>query len=110
MSTLLYLVEDEAGKKRIQKQVDYHSFESMYFSLPIIGYFLEHGVRAVTTWQIIHLPQLVGSVWPITENLLRSIPMVDRHWHEVKRCAARLWWHKEEHFHGRQAAPYNPAM
>ena len=110
MSTLLYLDDDGMGKKRIQKQLDYHSFESMYFSLPILGYFLEHGVRAITSWQIIQLPRIVASIWPRTEKLLRTVPMMDRHWQGITKCAARWWWQKEERFQGHQAAPYNPSL
>lgn len=111
MAVLLYLEPTLKGGKLISKQVDFHSFESILFSNPLIGILLDRGFRKFSSWQIIRPTAFVAKHWPVLELFLREkVPIVDKNWGTIVDIGRKLWWRKETKFKGRKLAPYDPAL
>ena len=84
-------------------QVDLHSFESILYSTPVLGRFLEHGFRALVTWQM-----LTGAVvLPKIGKALHKVPWLRQRWSKLQRW---VWPPEGTGFEGRKLAPYYPAL
>jgi hypothetical protein len=93
-------------------QVDHHSFESIVYTQPIIGWFLERVFRRITTFQIIDMTDYVARSWPTVEKKLRHwVPGLDSRWDNVAEKARSVWWKPSIKFTGaRETAPYSPEL
>lgn len=102
MSTLLYFDTLSDGRKVISKQVDHHSFESIVFNMPLLGWFLTDIFRRLSSFFIIQSARGVGHV---------SIPhglAIDRY----VQLVSKIWWKeaKDTIMNGRIVAPYEPFL
>lgn len=110
MSSLLYFHDAPDGRKIISKQIDYHSFESILYRSPALGWAFEHVFRRLTTWEILYPTRLIATAWPAIADALKSVPGIDANWDEITKAASRFWWLPRPKFQGRQLAPYDPAL
>lgn len=108
MSCILYLQHTPRGK-RISKQVDYHSFESIFVTKPILNWFFALN-RKASTLMIVQGTGLVAHVLPYIEQLVRKVKVVDEHWESIKDKMASVWWKDREKFQGVATAPYRPEL
>lgn len=53
-------------------QVDYHSFEGILYCAPILGWLLQHCLRAAITAHILGSTRLAAAAWPRLEAWLRA--------------------------------------
>lgn len=89
-------------------QVDYHSFEGILYTTPVLGWMLQQGLRrAVSAW-IIGGAQLGAALCPALEAWLRAlVPGYEG----CKAAAARLWWRQAPPVRWRRVpAPYDPSL
>ncbi|KAL4439448.1 hypothetical protein ABPG77_008777 [Micractinium sp. CCAP 211/92] len=108
MSTLLYLRDGPSGCKLICKQVDYHSFEGILYTTPVLGPLFQHGLRrAVSAWMI-GGAQLAARLFPAMDSWLQTL-LPD--YQGCKAAAARLWWRQAPPVRWRRVpAPYDPSL
>jgi len=114
MSTLLYFKDGPNGTKIIAKQADYHSFESMFYSLPLLGWALEKGFRRALSWQIIGGAETVAEAWPAIQDALHRFPALKKVW-DTAAAALAHWDSLGARLTGglgvgRRMAPYDPAL
>ena len=109
MSTLLYFTRDASGTSVVSKQVDYHNFESILYSLPVLGWILERGFRAAVSWQII-------VTWPAAQAAVRRglqrTPGLAQSWQDLVAALPQCSWPGQAsrwRFVGRRMAPYDPS-
>lgn len=108
MSALLYLRDGPGGTKLICKQVDYHSFEGILYTVPLLGGLLQNGLRrAVSAWMI-GGAQLGAQLFPPVDARLRKLLPG---YQNCKAAAAALWWRQAPPVRWRHVpAPYDPAL
>ena len=109
MQVLVYLQDTPRGKV-ITAQRDYHSFESMVYGTPFVGWFVEHVFRRALTLQIVGGATVAGALWPRAERALRAAglgPALGA----AEAALARWWWRDEKRFRGRPLPPpYDPFL
>eukprot|EP00887_Chlorella_sp_A99_P006920 scaffold2.g6920.t1 len=114
MATLLYLEDAPGGRKRIAKQVDFHSFEGMLFTFPWLGWVMEHVVRRLLTWAILLPARAAGAAAPAARRAAAAVrralpPRAAAEWDAAGAAAAALWW-APARAGGRACAPYDPRL
>lgn len=89
-------------------QVDYHSFEGILYTVPLLGGLLQNGLRrAVSAWMI-GGAQLGAQLFPPVDARLRKLLPG---YQNCKAAAAALWWRQAPPVRWRHVpAPYDPAL
>jgi hypothetical protein len=91
-------------------QVDYHSFEGILYTTPVLGWFMEHVFRSTISALIQGTAELGAATWPPLEAWLKaSLPEGPRKVEGLKAWAARVWWRQARMTRQfRIPAPYDP--
>lgn len=88
--------------------MDYHSFEGILYTTPVLGPLFQHGLRrAVSAWMI-GGAQLAARLFPAMDGWLQTL-LPD--YQGCKAAAARLWWRQAPPVRWRRVpAPYDPSL
>jgi hypothetical protein len=109
MQVLVYLKDTPRGKV-IVAQRDYHSFESILVSTPILGWFIENLFQRAVTLQIVGGATVAGALWPRAERPLRAAGL-GRALGAAQAALADWWWREIKGFRGRPLPPpYDPFL
>lgn len=92
--------------------MDFHSFEGILYTTPILGGLLQHGLRRALSACMIGGARLAARTWPPLERWLRkTVPGGGRRVEGIKAWTAGVWWRRAPPVSWRAVpAPYDPGL